>query len=249
VTGSGFSLSGLNLPLTLAAGQSLTFNIQYAPTAAGNVTGSVSIASNAPNSPATIALSATAVAATRTISVNPTSLSFGSITNGNSAVQSFAVTNTGNSSVAISGVSLTGTGYSIVSGAGAVTLAPNQGTFVNIQFAPTAAGAANGSVNITSNATGSASSVSLSGTGAAPAVQHTVALNWGASTSTVAGYNVYRSQVSGNAYVKINSSLIGGMSYSDGNVQSGQTYFYVATAIDASGNESVYSNETSSVIP
>lgn len=249
VTGSGFSLSGLNLPLTLAAGQSLTFNIQYAPTAAGNVTGSVSIASNAPNSPATIALSATAVAATRTISVNPTSLSFGSITNGNSAVQSFAVTNTGNSSVAISGVSLTGTGYSIVSGAGAVTLAPNQGTFVNIQFAPTAAGAANGSVNITSNATGSASSVSLSGTGAAPAVQHTVALNWGASTSTVAGYNVYRSQVSGNAYVKINSSLIGGMGYSDGNVQSGQTYFYVATAIDASGNESVYSNETSSVIP
>jgi hypothetical protein len=249
VTGSGFSLSGLNLPLTLAAGQSLTFNIQYAPTAAGNVTGSVSIASNAPNSPATIALSATAVAATRTISVNPTSLSFGSITNGNSAVQSFAVTNTGNSSVAISGVSLTGTGYSIVSGAGAVTLAPNQGTFVNIQFAPTAAGAANGSVNITSNATGSASSVSLSGTGAAPAVQHTVALNWGASTSTVAGYNVYRSQVSGNAYVKINSSLIGGMSYADGNVQSGQTYFYVATAIDASGNESVYSNETSSVIP
>jgi hypothetical protein len=249
VTGSGFSLSGLNLPLTLAAGQSHTFNIQYAPTAAGNVTGSVSMASNAPNSPATIALSATAVAATRTISVNPTSLSFGSITNGNSAVQSFAVTNTGNSSVAISGVSLTGTGYSIVSGAGAVTLAPNQGTFVNIQFAPAAAGAANGSVNITSNATGSASSVSLSGTGAAPAVQHTVALNWGASTSTVAGYNVYRSQVSGNAYVKINSSLIGGMSYSDGNVQSGQTYFYVATAIDASGNESVYSNETSSVIP
>jgi P pilus assembly chaperone PapD len=249
VTGSGLSLTGLSLPLTLAPGQSGNFNVQYAPQGSGNVSGAVSIASNAPNSPATVALSGTGVAATSTISVNPTSLSFGNVTDGSSAAQGFTVTNTGNSNVAISGMSLNGTGYSLVSGAGALTLSPNQSTSVSVQFAPAVAGSANGGVNIVSNATGSASSVSLSGTGVAPNVPHTVGLNWGASTSTVTGYNVYRSTVSGSAYAKVNSALLAGMSYSDAGVQSGLTYYYVATAVDGSGNESVYSNEVVAAIP
>jgi len=249
VTGAGFSTTGLALPLTLTPGQSGTFNVQYAPQGTGSVSGAVSIVSNAPNSPTNVALSGTGVAATYTISVNPTSLSFGSVTDGSSAAQGFTVTNTGNSNVAISGMKLTGTGYLILSGAGAVTLSPNQSTSVSVQFAPTTAGTANGSVSIASNATGSASSVTLSGTGVAPNVQHTVGLNWGASTSSVAGYNLYRSTVSGSSYSKVNSSLLAGTSYSDPTVQSGQTYYYVATAVDGSGNESVYSNQVAAAIP
>jgi hypothetical protein len=249
VTGTGFSVSGLTLPLTLTSGQAGNFNVQYAPQAAGNVSGAVTIVSNAPNSPATVALSGTGVAASYTIAVSPSSLSFGSVTNGSSTAQGFTVTNTGNSNVAISGFTPTGAGYSIVSGSGAVTLSPNQSTSVSVQFAPTVAGTANGSVKILSNATGTTSSVMLSGTGTAPVVQHSVALNWGASGSSVAGYNVYRSGVSGSAYVKVNGSLVGGVSYADSGVQSGQTYFYVATSVDASGNESVYSNEVSALVP
>jgi Abnormal spindle-like microcephaly-assoc'd, ASPM-SPD-2-Hydin len=249
VTGAGFSLSGLALPLTLAPGQSGNFNVQYVPQGAGNVTGAVSILSNAPNSPATVALSGTAVAASYTISVNPGSLSFGSVNNGSTAAQSFTVTNTGNSNVAISGVTATGAGYSIVSGAGAVTLSPNQSTAVSVQFAPSAGGSASGSATILSNASGSNSTVSLSGTGVAPTVQHSIALNWGASTTSVAGYNVYRSSVSGSSYAKMNASPVGGVSYADSSVQSGQTYYYVATSVDASGTESVYSNEVSAIIP
>jgi hypothetical protein len=249
VSGSGFSLSGLALPLTLTAGQSGNFNVQFAPQAGGNTNGTVAIASNAANSPATIALSGTGVAATYTINVNPGSLSFGTVTNGNSATQSFTVTNTGNSNVALSGMAVTGTGYSLASGSGSVTLSPNQSTAVSVQFAPTAAGTASGSVNILSNATGSTSSVALSGSGVAPSVQHSASLSWGASTSSVAGYNVYRSTVSGSAYVRMNSSLVGGMNFSDPSVQSGMTYFYVATAVDASGTESVYSNEVAAIVP
>jgi Abnormal spindle-like microcephaly-assoc'd, ASPM-SPD-2-Hydin/Transmembrane protein 131-like N-terminal/Protein of unknown function (DUF1573) len=249
VTGTGFSLNGLSLPQTMAPGQSGSFNVQYAPQAAGAVTGSVSIVSNAPNSPSTVALSGTGVAATYTISLSPSSLSFGSVTNGSTAAQAFTVTNTGNSNVAISAMSVTGTGYSIVSGAGAVTLSPNQSNSVSVQFAPAAAGTANGSVNLLSNATGSASSVSLSGTGVAPAVSHSVDLGWGTSTSSVAGYNIYRSKISGSSYAKLNGSLVGGASYADSSVQSGQTYYYVATSVDASGNESVYSNEVIAVVP
>jgi hypothetical protein len=249
VTGAGFSLNGLALPMTLTPGQNGNFNVQYAPQAAGNVSGAVSIVSNAPNSPATVALSATGVAASYTISVNPSSLSFGSVTDGSSTAQGFTVTNTGNSNVAISGMTATGAGYSIVSGAGAVTLSPNQSTSVSVQFAPSVAGSTSGSATILSNATGSNSSVSLSGTGVAPPVSHSVALNWASSSSSVAGYNVYRSSVSGSSYARMNASPVGGVSYADSSVLSGQTYYYVATSVDASGSESVYSNEVSAIVP
>ena len=80
-------------------------------------------------------------------------------------------------------------------------------------------------------------------------MQHSVALTWNASTSTVSGYNVYRSTVSGSGYVKLNSSLVAVLTYADSTVQSGTTYFYVTTAVDSSGNESVHSNEVPAVIP
>ncbi len=79
---------------------------------------------------------------------------------------------------------------------------------------------------------------------------HSVALTWNASTSpTVAGYNIYRSTVSGSSYVKINSPLNLGLSYTDATVQNATTYYYVTTAVDASGGESGFSNEVSTVIP
>jgi fibronectin type 3 domain-containing protein len=65
----------------------------------------------------------------------------------------------------------------------------------------------------------------------------------------VSGYNVYRSTVSGSGYVKLNSSLVATLTYTDSTVQSGTTYFYVTTAVDSSGNESVHSNEVSAPIP
>ncbi|MGC2829312.1 MAG: choice-of-anchor D domain-containing protein, partial [Candidatus Acidiferrum sp.] len=181
--------------------------------------------------------------------VSPTSLSFGNVTTGTtSAAQNVTITNTGNSSVTISQISLTGSGYLMTGGAAPVTLSPTQNLILTIQFNPTVAGSVNGSISIVSNASGSPATVSLSGTGVLP-VQHSVALSWTASTSTVSGYNVYRGTVSGGPYTKINSSLVAGLSYTDLMVQSGTTYYYVTTAVDSSGNESVYSNEVSAPIP
>jgi hypothetical protein len=78
---------------------------------------------------------------------------------------------------------------------------------------------------------------------------HSVALSWTASTSAVSGYNVYRSTISGNQYSLVNSSLVTALAFADTTVQSGTTYYYVTTAVDASGNESVYSNQVSAPIP
>jgi uncharacterized membrane protein len=76
-----------------------------------------------------------------------------------------------------------------------------------------------------------------------------VALSWTASTSPgIAGYNMYRSTTSGGPYTKLNSSLISTTSYNDQTVQSGLTYYYVATAVNSQGEESAYSNQASASV-
>ncbi len=87
----------------------------------------------------------------------------------------------------------------------------------------------------------------VTGVGAVP---HYVVLNWVASSSPdVAGYNVYRGSASGGPYTRVNSSLIAGMTFTDSYVASGNTYYYVSTAVDVSNNESAYSNEAAATAP
>jgi hypothetical protein len=80
-------------------------------------------------------------------------------------------------------------------------------------------------------------------------VNHSVALNWTASTSAVAGYNVYRGTTTGGPYTKLNSSLVTGVAYTDSTVLSGLTYYYVTTAVGSSGSESGFSNQAKAVVP
>ena len=79
---------------------------------------------------------------------------------------------------------------------------------------------------------------------------HSVTLNWVASTSAnVAGYNVYRSSTSGGPYSKLNSALITTTNYIDTTVLGGQTYYYVARAVDSASTESANSNQAQAVVP
>ncbi len=248
VTGSGYSSSSLSLPLSINPGASTNFNVQFAPQSTGTVSGSVSLVSNAPTSPDTASMSGVGVAATATLSLSSTSLSFGNVNAGSSAQQSVTIHNTGNSNVVISQINISGTGYTL-SGAGTpVTLSATQRLTITVHFSPLSAGSDSGSVSIVSNATGSPAGITLSGTGVAQ-TPHSVALNWNASTSSVSGYNVYRSTTSGSGYTKMNSSLVGSLSYTDSTVQSSQTYYYVTTAVDGSGTESGNSNEAQAIIP
>lgn len=79
---------------------------------------------------------------------------------------------------------------------------------------------------------------------------HGVTLNWDASTSSnIAGYNIYRGTTLGT-YTKLTTSgLVTGTTYSDSSVQAGVTYYYVATTVDLSGNESGYSSPATATIP
>ncbi len=248
-SGAGFSISGFSLPLSISAGQKTTINAVFQPASVGTASGSISIVSNAPTSPSSVSLNGTGIAATLTLGISPTSLSFGSVATGTSSgAQNVTVSNTGNSNVNISQITLNGAGFLLAGGSTPVTLSPAQSLTLSVQFSPTVSGSVSGSISIVSNATGSPAPVSLSGTGVSQ-VQHSVALSWNASASSVSGYNVYRSTISGSSYTKINASLVGALLYTDSTVLSGTTYYYVTTAVDSSGNESQYSNEVSAPIP
>ena len=62
------------------------------------------------------------------------------------------------------------------------------------------------------------------------------------------GYYVYRGNQTGGPYSKI-SSLLPATSYIDASVSSGQTYYYVVTALGSGSQESGYSNEAVAAIP
>jgi Abnormal spindle-like microcephaly-assoc'd, ASPM-SPD-2-Hydin len=57
VSGVGFTLGDLSVPLTLDAGQSSSFSLTFAPTKSGTFSGTASLTSNAANSPTTESLS------------------------------------------------------------------------------------------------------------------------------------------------------------------------------------------------
>jgi fibronectin type 3 domain-containing protein len=90
-------------------------------------------------------------------------------------------------------------------------------------------------------------SIALSGTGAA-ATTYTVGLAWTAGSSAT-GFNIYRGTTSGGPYTKLNASALSAASYSDSSVTAGQTYYYVATDLNSSGEESTYSNQVTAAIP
>jgi fibronectin type 3 domain-containing protein len=128
-----------------------------------------------------------------------------------------------------------------------VTIAAGQSVSFTVTFTPQASGATSASLSFASNAINSPTVQSMTGTGTAQ-VQHTVDLSWTASAGAV-GYNIYRGTVSGGPYSMINSSADSNTTYTDSTVVSGQTYYYVTTAVNSDSQESGYSNQAPAVIP
>ena len=186
--------------------------------------------------------------ATGQLSATPGSVAFGSVGVGASSKQTVIFSNAGSGSLTISQAAVNGAGFTMTGQTFPITLSAGQTSSINVQFAPTASGSTTGSVSVVSNAPNTPTTIALSGTGV-QLIAHTAALSWTASTSVVTGYNVYRGTVTGGPYTLLNAPLVILTGYSDNTVLSGQTYFYVVTAVDANNVESAYSNETSAVIP
>jgi hypothetical protein len=97
------------------------------------------------------------------------SVNFGSVAVGGSRTTTFKATNSGSASITISSATISSQNFLLTSPNLPVTLAAGQNTTIGVKFTPNAAGAFNGTIAITSDASNPVTDVSLTGTGMAVA--------------------------------------------------------------------------------
>ena len=242
LSGSGITVTGLTTPLTLAAGGYTTFTVSFAPTGAGSVSGGVYLTDNCSTASFEVPVTGTGVAVAG-ISLSPSSLTFASQgVDTTSSAQSVTLTNGGTASLAISSISASGS-FAETNNCGS-TVGAGSSCTIEVTYTPTATGGSSGTLSVADSATGSPQSVTLAGTGVPE-----VLLSWNADSGSLNGYNTYRSTVSGGPYTKLTSSPQAPSSYTDLAVQSGNTYYYVVTAVSTSNVESGYSNQAAATVP
>ena len=181
------------------------------------------------------------------LSASPASINFGTVAVGSDSHVTGTLT-AGTSDVTVASGAASGSGYSLSGITFPVTITAGHSVQYVVTFAPQAVGSTPGSVSFTSNASDSSLTQLFTGDGTQLS-SHTVALVWDPSTSSVIGYNVYRSSAPGGPYSRINPTLDPGTSLTDDSVESGQTYYYVTTSVDSEGGESTYSNQAQAIIP
>lgn len=183
---AAFQLSGASFPLTLNPTQRATLTVNFAPTAAGAKSGTLTLASNALSGSSTnVALSGTAVAPVLTLST--TSIAFGNEALDTSATaRTVTITSSGTVPLTLDKISLAGGGaFSMSAGTFPMTLSPGSTTTVTVGFDPSSAGAKSGTLQLTSNASPETVSINLSGTGVAPGILS--GLSCGSGSMTGAG--------------------------------------------------------------
>ncbi len=258
VSNKSFSISGPSVPRTILPANSATYTLTYAPTASGSVSASVSISTSAGTNPVAISLAGKGKAVSTDLAISPAIVNFGNLALKSTSTQNVTIQNTGDATLSLQGVTVSGTGFGYSNLSPGFSLAPNQKVTFQVWFSPKAAGPASGTLTLLSSNLSSPGTLSMSGDGVSstnpnpptnPSTQHSVALNWAASTSQVIGYRVYRSESSAGSYSPLNGTAITALDYSDSTVASGNTYYYVVTSVDSSGDESIYSNQAKAVIP
>ena len=156
-------------------GGTCTVAVEFAPTVVGAASASISIADNSPTSPQTVPLTGTGAGAVASLSAS--TLTFGSVSVGStSTAQTVTLANGGNANLVLTGLGITGANPSdfqitsqstcVIGGTG---IAPPGNCTIVVDFVPQAGGSRFATVNIADNAAGSPQTISLSGTGTAPA--------------------------------------------------------------------------------
>ena len=242
-----FKFAGITTPSSLGVGQSIKIQLKFVPKTTGSFTGTFSVsAQNATKVSIALSGSATNIPLS-SLTASPSSFSFGNIVVGTTSTQTVTL-KAGSMPVIIYGATTTNPEFTLSKLTLPTTIAAGQSISVSVNFKPGSSGSTSGAFTIANNAQNSPSKFTATGAGVSTS-QHTVGLTWVPSTSNVVGFNVYRGTATGGPYTKLNGSAIVTTSFSDSTVRSGSTYYYVSTAINSSGTESVKSNEVRTAIP
>jgi hypothetical protein len=150
VSGSDFVLSDA-CPASLAAGASCAISIVFAPTAAGQRSGAVTVAANVQGGALTANVQGIGIPGS-TMVLTPLRLDFGSVRIGEiSPVQYLTVANTGANVASLKPLSVSGP-FKISANTCASSLPVNTSCTVGLVFSPSLSGAASGSLVATDNA-------------------------------------------------------------------------------------------------
>jgi hypothetical protein len=161
--GTEFSVSGITLPASLAAGESVTLSVTFAPTATGWTgwtEGNVLFTGKASNPSIPLWLAGSGVS-TELLIAKPLSLSFAQTSVGSSATLPIVLTNSHSHAQTLQGFQALGSEFSVSGPAVPMSLGPGQSVTLKVTFSPTAAGEAGGSVFVS----GPALNLPLTGTG------------------------------------------------------------------------------------
>jgi hypothetical protein len=161
---------------SIAAGASCTVSVTFKPSVAAAEAATLVLTDGDSTSAQNIALTGTGANPTPAVGLAPATLTFGNqLINTTSSAQTVTLTNTGTGPLTINSIAASGDFAATSTGTTAcpittATLAAGANCVINVTFTPTAAGARPGTLTITDNAAGSPHTVSLTGTGTAPAV-------------------------------------------------------------------------------
>jgi hypothetical protein len=188
VTGSGFSVDTANeplLPLSLGPQQSVSFTVVFKAAGTGTFSGALNSDGIAVTLSATVPVELTyqwvTPAGVQLLSAGP--VNFGSVPVGQSPTIEVSLLNSTSIPLAVPSLAVTGAGFSLLSQpAAGATVQPSASAALEIQFSPTAAGAATGAIVI------GGQSFALSGTGVVPPLpQPSIAITLAAADSAQQG--------------------------------------------------------------
>jgi Abnormal spindle-like microcephaly-assoc'd, ASPM-SPD-2-Hydin len=205
----------------------------------------------------------------------PARLDFGQVPVGKARTKSLTILNNSNSEIMVPRLDYAGGRFAVRGLDLPLTLAAGQSFTFMVTFAPLAEHQESGNISLPGEAADL--TAQITGRGSAPLLrnsftgsdvkgdelssslsarqnqvyaEHSVYVTWDESKSRhVVGYNLFRGTKSGGPYKKINQRLISGTHYTDDGLLNGMEYFYVATAVNSKGRQSVYSKQVHVRIP
>jgi hypothetical protein len=188
-----------------------------------------------------VMLSFNGVSWCQSLSATPSPLRFGQNVVGQADTLSVQVSAA--SATTITGITTTGS-FSVNALQYPYSLAAGASVMLEVTFTPITMGQA-GPQTLSITYTGGTLVVDLFGQG-----MHKIELSWDASTTPDVEYNVYRGTTSGGPYTLLNADPIDALTYDNFfEIDRGDMFFYVITAVNTAGVQSQYSNQVQVVVP
>jgi hypothetical protein len=184
-------------------------------------------------------------ASTGLLTPSATTLTFGSVPVAGTATQSISVTNTGTATVNVSQVTISGTGFTVIGGSASPSIPVGQSSTVQVQFSPQSTGAITGAITVTSDASNSPLTVSLTGAGSAPVLAISpVAVNFGSVSVGQNGSQSIKLTNTGTSVITISAASSLGAGFGMNGLTAGQT---IAAGANVSFNATFTPTGTGSV--